>query len=458
MNIFTDKKRLLLVINLLVISSLILVYFFVVMPNRQKNSSVLGSTACGTNTIGGTVFNDKNANGNIDSADPGLAGTSISVYKSGGAKVGTTVSDSNGKYTISVPKGTKIRVEFNPITAGYYPGPRGNDSHTSVVFLTADGNCDVNFGAVLLGAPSPVEVGNRVWLDQNKNGIQDPEERAINGVTVRLYRDGVAEPIATTVTKSYGKYSDGEYFFRGGGLQPNGSYKIRLDNPADYTSGPLKDFVLTSSNQGASDLVDSDAKNSNGYPQITFDVGICDLCNHNNDFGFKPQPTPSPSPSQSPVPSASPKPSPSPSPTARVSVSPSPSAVVTTSPRPSATALPSPSASVSPSPSPSPSVSPSPSASPSPSPSVSPSPTPSPSASPTGSTTATPVVTGTNTVVTPTGDVLGADSTRLPTELPNTGLASTVITAIGIIAGLLLITDGFVIVAARRGVKIKFKK
>ena len=39
----------------------------------------------------------------------------------------------------------------------------------------------------LLGVASPVEIGNRVWLDADLNGRQDPDEPAINGAPVQLW-------------------------------------------------------------------------------------------------------------------------------------------------------------------------------------------------------------------------------------------------------------------------------
>jgi len=36
--------------------------------------------------------------------------------------------------------------------------------------------------------PGVIVLGNRVWLDANKNGIQDPDEPGIAGICVTLYR------------------------------------------------------------------------------------------------------------------------------------------------------------------------------------------------------------------------------------------------------------------------------
>lgn len=52
----------------------------------------------------------------------------------------------------------------------------------------------------------PVSLGDRVWNDVNKDGIQDAGEVGIPGVTVKLY-NGQGELIATMLTGSNGEYS-----------------------------------------------------------------------------------------------------------------------------------------------------------------------------------------------------------------------------------------------------------
>ncbi len=62
---------------------------------------------------------------------------------------------------------------------------------------------------VLSDAPS-IEIGNRVWLDTNSNGIQDAGEQPIAGVKVELFAEGAnlatATPLATTLTDAAGYY------------------------------------------------------------------------------------------------------------------------------------------------------------------------------------------------------------------------------------------------------------
>ena len=56
-------------------------------------------------------------------------------------------------------------------------------------------------------------LGDRVWYDQDQDGIQDPSEPGYNGVTVDLYDDATCSgsPMASTTTGATG--SDGFYEF-----------------------------------------------------------------------------------------------------------------------------------------------------------------------------------------------------------------------------------------------------
>lgn len=93
-------------------------------------------------------------------------------------------------------------------------------------------------------------LGNRVWLDSNHNGLQDPGEEGISGLCVNLY-DKQGNLIGRTSTDSNGYY--------GFNVSP-GQYTVEFVRP-----GSLK---FTDSNAGDDDL-DSDADPINGRVQVT---------------------------------------------------------------------------------------------------------------------------------------------------------------------------------------------
>jgi hypothetical protein len=51
----------------------------------------------------------------------------------------------------------------------------------------------------------PVEAGNYVWLDEDKDGVQDPDEEGIEGMELSIY-DTDCNMLATTVTDDEGYY------------------------------------------------------------------------------------------------------------------------------------------------------------------------------------------------------------------------------------------------------------
>lgn len=118
---------------------------------------------------------------------------------------------------------------------------------------------------------SPASIGDKVWEDTNKNGIQDSGENGIANVTVKLF-DCNNNLIATTTTNSSGNYSFTN-------LTP-GDYYVQFIAPSGYT--------LTAKDQGTDDTKDSDADATTGKTicttlsagenDLTWDAGMYPDC------------------------------------------------------------------------------------------------------------------------------------------------------------------------------------
>jgi uncharacterized repeat protein (TIGR01451 family)/LPXTG-motif cell wall-anchored protein len=82
-------------------------------------------------------------------------------------------------------------------------------------------------------------IGNFVWEDMNKNGIQDPEDSGINGILVNLYSAGdMSTPIKYTRTGDNHKTGKpGYYEFPN--LEP-GHYVVEFVYPKNYKATPYK--------------------------------------------------------------------------------------------------------------------------------------------------------------------------------------------------------------------------
>jgi LPXTG-site transpeptidase (sortase) family protein len=141
----------------------------------------------------------------------------------------------------------------------------------------------------------PIEIGNRVWLDQDTDGVQDPGEQPLAGVTLELYQGSTL--IATAVTDSNGNY----IFSSGPGnsttslqynlnLLPNTQYEIRIPNAEGTSQQPaLASLFLTSANTNTG--TNSDSRDSDGLLVGVFAInnlvtGALGDNNHTYDFGF----------------------------------------------------------------------------------------------------------------------------------------------------------------------------
>ena len=90
-------------------------------------------------------------------------------------------------------------------------------------------------------------IGDRVWLDADCDGLQDAGEAGVAGVTVTLY-DGSGNVVNSMVTDANGGY----LFTRtaSGGSLDLGTFSVKFDIPAGFHASPR--------DQGADNAVDSD--------------------------------------------------------------------------------------------------------------------------------------------------------------------------------------------------------
>lgn len=226
-------------------------------------------------SVGDYVWVDTDRDGRQDEGEPGIPGVVLTIVGPDGEPVvdvdgnpvGPTTTGPNGEYTferLPALEGEQtytVRIDreaseealrpYVPTIAG--EGERGGDSSTWEAStepgdLHEDGDRDptLDFGFVL----KTYAIGDYVWIDSDKDGVQDADESPLAGVTVELIVDG--EVVATTTTDENGRYVFDEL--------TAGTYQVRFT----LTDAQKQIYEFTSRDSGSDDGLDSDANPADG--------------------------------------------------------------------------------------------------------------------------------------------------------------------------------------------------
>jgi len=267
-------------------------------PNPNPNNTM------GVGSVGDYVWYDKNKNGIQDANERGIKNKVVRLYKSNGRRVATTRTDANGKYLFNSVTNGQYYIRFT-IPKKYTASPQGQggsaakdsdgaaNGKTALFTVANNHNRSIDMGLTKGGAATPKptnpavtpangtgNVGDFVWYDKNKNGIQDAGERGIKNKVVRLYKSN-GRRFASTRTDANGKYLFANV--------PAGQYYVRFTIPKKYQASPK--------NRGTNTAKDSDgsangktalftvANNSN----LSIDMGLTKGGNTNpNPNPYKP--------------------------------------------------------------------------------------------------------------------------------------------------------------------------
>lgn len=280
-------------------------------------ATLLLATATRTPTpinVGNFVWDDIDHDGRQDAGEPGLAGVTVQLWNSAmNDLLDQAVTNANGSYTVTAPLPGNYRVRFLLPRSLDQFSPKdqagGDDQKDSDVNPSgsAKGFTDVYvFGSNLISitsidagiikfrtptltrTPTPINIGNFVWWDQNGNGQQDAGEPGLAGMTVQLWNSAKNNLIDTAVTSASGIYAvtaplPGNYRVRV--LLPSGGAQF---SPKDQAGGDnLKDsdINVSGTNFGFTDVI---AIASNVISITSVDAGIITAA-----------PPPSPTPTRS---------------------------------------------------------------------------------------------------------------------------------------------------------------
>ena len=226
--------------------------------------------------IAGWVYDDTNNDGVRPQGEPAIAGVSLRLTgrSTGGLAVDMTVTtDASGRYVFTglVPAdaaGYTVR-ETQPVTyadgldavgtvEGAASGTLGNDTFTAIAFARGNGD-NYNFGE--RGA----SLAGTVWNDANGNGIREPQDLPIAGVTLTLTgTDAAGAPVTrTAVTDANGAYRLADL-----PLPDANGYVLTETQPAGYDEGGAKAGTLGGTVQGTNVIrvpISASALDGTGY-------------------------------------------------------------------------------------------------------------------------------------------------------------------------------------------------
>ena len=249
--------------------------------------------ATGKALIGDRVWYDGNGDGIPQPAEPGIAGVTVAITDSNGARIATDVTDAAGRYLIEVPVGSGYVVgpdaAASPALTGLHATgiapaflpPLVSDQQWLDARLGFWGGAAVALRAAGVQAPQGAALGtlgDLVFLDADTNGVFGAGDSPLAGVTVVLIRDSngnhtwdTGEPIIATASTGPTLDAGGNYLFSG---VPAGNYLVHVNDTvgilADYAHAPLGTAGVNGQNQ------------ADPYP-VTVASGMSNLT---ADFGY----------------------------------------------------------------------------------------------------------------------------------------------------------------------------
>lgn len=161
-------------------------------------------------SLGDRVWFDSDANGKQDDDEMGVKDLTVKLLDVNGVVVKTTTTDANGNYLFDELVPGQYQVRFSkPSGYSYTVANAGADDNLdsdadggglSPMLLVSSDRLDVDAGLV-----GTLCLGDKVWRDDNKDGLQQSCEPGVANVIVRLL-DQDGNEIAQTKTDRYGNY------------------------------------------------------------------------------------------------------------------------------------------------------------------------------------------------------------------------------------------------------------
>ena len=209
--------------------------------------------------IGNRVWLDENGDGLQDAGEVGIANVGLVLLNTNGVALATNVTGVNGGYLFTdlLPGAYVVRVETISLAAGLAANqtldPDATTDHETSVTLTAGqkvmtADFGYNWASIndVMNNTGTGAIGDRLWIDANGDGVQDPDEPGLGGVSVTLVNlgaDGILGTVDDT-TNTTTTAADGSYIFDG---LAAGAFQVAVNGgtaPVGYAAKGDPDGVL----------------------------------------------------------------------------------------------------------------------------------------------------------------------------------------------------------------------
>lgn len=240
------------------------------LPDKTATATIKVTPPPAIDEAGDFAWTDLDRNGLQDNGEPGVPGMKVTLKDASGTTVGTATTDAGGKYLFGKLKDGTYQVCFDLNALPGYAfttkdvGDDAKDSDadpaTGCTATTTVGPGKREDLTLDAGIVAPLnKLGDFVWLDKDKDGLQRRDEIGVPDVRV-LLKDADGKPLGEpTVTGPDGRYVFGDL--------PDGSYQVCFDVnalPAGYA-----DHRLTEAGVAHHNGTDSAADPSTGCTPVT---------------------------------------------------------------------------------------------------------------------------------------------------------------------------------------------
>ncbi len=229
-----------------------------VAPDVQDNEQIIINSRPAS--IGDRIWVDENGNGVQDAGEAGIANVTVGLYDATGTTLlATTVTDTDGGYLFTgLAAGTYVvKVDTTTMPAGLAANQTGDPDVTFDDQTTATVVADQEFVTADFGYnwvpptdttnPPPGAtgaIGDRLWIDANGDGVQDPGEAGLPNIPVALWYDSNNDGAVDMIYGNTTTGPDGGYIFD---ALPAGIYEVRVNGgvtPIGYTQTGDPDGTL----------------------------------------------------------------------------------------------------------------------------------------------------------------------------------------------------------------------